>query len=178
MFYKHWILFLFFILNGFLSFGQYAVLRDSTGQSSIGDVLKNQSYFAERKNLDFGLDNVWFWIKIPLTNPLNKPITKYIVLENTYLDLAHAYQTDRQKVIVDFGPKNYETAFESRFLQHHSFIFPIEIPSNEITYFFIKVHRHQLLVTVPLKIFTPWRDIGKRSPVTRNESLPRSSACT
>ncbi len=154
MFYKHWILFLFFILNGFLSFGQYAVFRDTTGKSSIGDVLKNQSYFAERKNLDFGLDNVWFWIKIPLTNPLNKPITKYIVLENTYLDLAHAYQTDRQKVIVDFGPKNYETAFESRFLQHHSFIFPIEIPSKELTYFFIKVHRHQLLVTVPLKIFS------------------------
>ena len=69
MFYKQWILFLFFILNGFLSHGQYAVFRDSTGKSSIGDVLKKNLYFAERKNLDFGLDNVWFWIKIPLSNP-------------------------------------------------------------------------------------------------------------
>ena len=68
--------------------------------------------------------------------------------------MAHAYQTDEQKVIIDFGPKNYETAFESRFLQHHSFIFPIEIPPKDLTYFFIKVHRHQLLVTVPLKVFS------------------------
>jgi signal transduction histidine kinase len=154
MSYKQWILFFFFILSGFLSYGQYAVFRDSTGKSSIGDVIKKTQYFAKRKNLDFGLDNVWFWIKIPLTNPFNKPITKYIVLENSYLDLAHAYQTDGQKVNVDFGPKNYETAFKSRFLQHHSFIFPIEIPPKVLTYFYMKVHRHQLLVTIPLKIFS------------------------
>ena len=97
---------------------------------------------------------MWFWIKIPLANPLNKPIIKYILLENTYLDLIHAYQVNKQKVDINFGPKNYETHFERRFLQHHSFIFPIEIPSNELTYFFIKIHRHQLLVTVPLKIFS------------------------
>ncbi len=151
---KQLFLSILFVLNGSLSYGQYFVYRDSTGKSNIEDVLKNPGYFAERENLDFGVDNVWFWIKIPLENKQNKPNTKYIVLENPYLDLVHGYQTSNQKVSKDFGPKSYKTPFENRFLKHHSFVFPIEFIPKESTFFYLKVHRHLLLVQAPLKFFT------------------------
>ncbi len=149
---KYFIL-LLFLINSIVTQAQHWVYRDSTGVSQINEVIRHPEYFKKRNTRDLGLDNVWFWIKIPIKNLQTTEQQKFAVLENPYLDLAHAYFIIDQKIIQDFGPQNYASPISQRPFKHHSFVFPLKIPPHTETFLYIKIHRHFLKVSAPIFIY-------------------------
>lgn len=146
---------IFFLLLYFTILNQtsahYYFFRDSSGKAEINELIKNSSIFKKKQDFDFGLDNVWFWLKVPINNQSNSNKKLYFMIENPYLDLVHVYQVRNKKIINDFGEYNYATPIDSRLVKHHNFIYPINLSSNNFDTLYIKIHRHFLKVSAPFR---------------------------
>lgn len=140
----------FFALNQALA--QYAFFRDSSGKADVKELIKNPQLFAPKQDFDFGLDNVWFWMKVPIQNTSNDKKKLYFILENPYLDLVHVYRVRNEQVIHDFGEYNFATPVENRLVKHYDFVFPMNFPPHQSDTLYIKIHRHFLKVFAPYLI--------------------------
>ncbi|MEI7581338.1 7TM-DISM domain-containing protein [Runella sp.] len=139
----------FFIVNQ--ASAQYYFFRDSSGKVEINELVKKPVVFKQKHDFDSGLDNVWFWMKVPINNKGNSAKKLYFLIENPYLDLVHVYQIRNQKIIRDFGEYNYATPINNRLIKHHHFVYPINLLPNHSDTLYVKIHRHFL------KVFAPFR---------------------
>ena len=64
---KKIVVFLYFIILNQAS-AQYYFFRDSSGKAEINKLIQKTAVFKEKQDFDFGLDNVWFWMKVPVKN--------------------------------------------------------------------------------------------------------------
>ena len=145
---KKIVVFLYFIILNQAS-AQYYFFRDSSGKTEINKLIQKTAVFKEKQDFDFGLDNVWFWMKVSVKNQSNSDKKLYFVIENPYLDLVHVYQVRNQKIINDFGESNYATPVSNRLIKYHHFVYPINILPNHADTLYVKIHRHFLKVFAP-----------------------------
>lgn len=131
---------------------QYSFFRDSTGKVEIKELIKSPHLFEPKQDFDFGLDNVWFWMKVPIQNTSNIEKKLFFILENPYLDLVHVYRVRNQQIIHDFGEYNYATPVNNRLVKHYDFVFPMNFPPQQSDTLYIKIHRHFLKVFAPYLI--------------------------
>lgn len=121
-------------------------LRDSSGQKTIEDILYNEN-FTQETDGDFGLDNVWHWLKIEVPLSSEKRI---LLIENSFLDEVHAY-FQGPDTLIDFGEMSYATALEKRPVEHYQFAFPVALSGGQ---FYIRVYRKFLKINAPFQIYT------------------------
>lgn len=121
-------------------------LRDSTGKKTFQEVLEHD-IFDQQTDGDFGLDNVWHWLKIEVTPDQNERI---LLIENSFLDEIHAYFKSSD-TLVDYGLMFYGTPIKERPINHYQFAFPV--PKQGGT-FYIRVYRKFLSLAAPFKVYS------------------------
>ncbi|WP_304233421.1 7TM diverse intracellular signaling domain-containing protein [Jiulongibacter sediminis] len=121
-------------------------LRDTTGQISFPEILNN-GHFEEQTDGDFGLDNVWHWLKIDVQPSHDDRV---ILIENSFLDEIHCYFKGPD-TLIDFGEMFYGTPVSERPIDHYQFGYPV--PKSGGTYY-LRVYRKFLKLAAPFKIYT------------------------
>ncbi|VUD51638.1 Phytochrome-like protein cph2 [Thalassocella blandensis] len=101
--------------------------------------------------INFGYTDQPYWFRVSLSNLNNASVERLLVVPYPLLDHIEFYQVQDKKV-VNFFQTGDELPFYRRPIQHRYFIFPIEIPANEVDDIFIKVQTSGAL-QVPLEIW-------------------------
>lgn len=116
----------------------------NSGQLLIEDVLPGpaskvewQRNQASIPNFGFGPAAMWFWL--PIHNPTDEPLERFIEIQNPVLDEVILYQVKQGDRLVSHQISGDRHPMSERPADHFNLVFPIEIPAGAHQDLYFKV---------------------------------------
>ena len=122
---------------------------------SLKDILDRESTldFQQLKKpiTDLGFTDKTFWLRFSLENEANLPRTLYLETARPITDVVHLYQLSNGEIISD-QLNGDMIKFEDRPFKHRKIIFPVTLPANSNSDFYIKYQSDGEVINLPLML--------------------------
>jgi signal transduction histidine kinase len=127
------------------------ILTDTNSSISLNDAIKSSGFVkSDTKFPNFSVTDYSYWLRFKIRRP---DASKYFIhIQQPTLDRVDFYQLDNQR-IVNQNTSGTVTKYNSRLIQHQSFIYPIKEINNPEYTFYLKVRSGKQL-TLPIYIGT------------------------
>lgn len=136
--------------------GQISYFEDHQGLREIDFVASNDELFTPitaGTDPNFGFNNAAIWLKFEVRGNMIQDQLKILEVKNPLLNEIKLYGRDGSE-IWEAGSSGDETNFSSRPMNTRNYAFPIELPSNQIREYFLKVRSGGEQLFVPLTIWS------------------------
>ncbi|OUS30495.1 hypothetical protein A9Q99_05955 [Gammaproteobacteria bacterium 45_16_T64] len=129
-------------MSGPISLNRYvAHVRDDSRKASIDAILarpQSDWVMGSQKTPNFGYSNAAYWFRITLENSQNHPDRRLLEVSYPLLDQLILYQVSDGQVS-NLGELGDSLPFHVRFINHRSFLIPVEVRSHATTVLYLKV---------------------------------------
>ncbi|MCS7018967.1 MAG: 7TM diverse intracellular signaling domain-containing protein [Cytophagales bacterium] len=129
------------------------VLKDSSGKLTWQQVKAMDFGLPDERGLYFPHhNNCIYWIKLTIHNPYQVPVNRFLQIHNPTINRIGWYVVQKDKLLEERQTGD-ALPFYTRPVQNNYFIFPITLPANSTTEFFLRIDTESDAVNLPLVLW-------------------------
>ncbi len=134
-------------LQGELNLGPHVLLlEDRAREFDIAGLLRDGESLewgrSRQETLNFSFSDSAWWLKLRVENSSGRPVRRLLELAMPLHDYLDGYVVDPQGEIVREWRTGNRRSFDSRPIDHRTFVLPIHVPAGESRQVFLRLDTH------------------------------------
>ncbi|EWH03607.1 sensor domain-containing diguanylate cyclase [Halomonas sp. BC04] len=134
-------------LQGELNLGPHVqLLEDRAREFDIARLLREGEALewgrSRQETLNFSFSDSAWWLKLRVENTSDRPVRRLLELAMPLHDYLDGYVVDAQGEIVREWQTGNRRSFDSRPIDHRTFVLPIHVPAGESRKVFLRLDTH------------------------------------